>query len=117
MSYKLEKPYTDIQRADFVVEYNHKRGMLINETETALFALEANEIMVDGEPQIDADYEAKQAEMQKQIKLLELKEQLEELDKKRIRAMCEPSMKTETQSWLDYYNEQVLQIRQVMAEL
>ena len=42
---------------------------------------------------------------------------LEELDKKRIRAICEPSMKTETQSWLEYYNEQVLQIRQVMAEL
>ena len=114
MSYKLEKPYTDIQRADFIVEYNHKRRMLINETEKALFALEANEIMVDGEPQIDADYEAKQAEAQKQKKLLELKEQLEELDKKRVRAI---SMKTETQSWLDYYNEQVLQIRQVMAEL
>ena len=31
--------------------------------------------------------------------------------------MCEPSMKTETQSWLEYYNEQVAEIRQVMAEL
>lgn len=117
MSYKLEKPYSDEQRADFIVDYNHQQGLKIEETEGALFALEANEIFIDGEIQIDPDYEAKQAEIQKQARLQVLREQLEELDKKRIRAMCEPSMKTETQSWLEYYNEQVLQIRQVMAEL
>ena len=59
MSYKLEKPYTDTQYADFVVEHNHNNGRTIEETETALYALEPNEIMVDGEPQIDPDYEAK----------------------------------------------------------
>lgn len=68
MSYKLDKPYTDTQYADFVVEHNHNNGRLIEETETALYALEANEIMVDGEPQIDPDYEAKIiAERQKQF--------------------------------------------------
>lgn len=25
MSYKLEQPYTDIEKADFIVEYNHKK--------------------------------------------------------------------------------------------
>ena len=64
MSYKLEKPYTDEQYADFVVEYNHQQGLDIEETETALFALEDNEIMVDGEPQIDPDYEEKQKQEQ-----------------------------------------------------
>lgn len=117
MSYQLEKPYTDEQRADFIAEYNHQQGLKIEETETALYALEANEIIIDSEVQVDPDYEAKQAEIQKQIRLYELKEQLEELDKKRIRAMCEPSTKTENQSWLEYYNEQVMQIRQVMARL
>lgn len=117
MSYKLEKPYTEEQRADFIVEYNHQQGLKIEETEEALFALEVNEIMADEVPVIDPDYEAKQAEIQKQARLYELKEQLEELDKKRIRAICEPSMKTENQSWLEYYNEQVAEIRQVMAEL
>lgn len=62
MSYKLEKPYTDTQYADFVVKHNHNNGLIIEETETALYALEANEIIVDGEPVIDPDYEAKQAQ-------------------------------------------------------
>ena len=59
MSYKLDKPYTDEQYADFVVEHNHNNGLNIEETETALFALEANEILVDGKVQIDPEYEAK----------------------------------------------------------
>lgn len=62
MAYQLLKPYTDTQYADFVVEHNHNNGRTIEETETALYALEANEIIVDGEPVIDPDYEAKQAE-------------------------------------------------------
>lgn len=117
MSHKLEKPYNNKQRADFIVEYNHNQGLLIAETENALFALEENEIMVDNHPEIDPEYATKQAEKEKQNRLSELKTELEELDKKRIRAICEPSMKTENQSWLDFYNEQVKQIRQVMAEL
>lgn len=71
MSYKLDKPYTDEQYADFVVEHNHNNGRNIEETETALFALEPNEILVDGEVQIDPDYEAKiaQAEAERVAKL------------------------------------------------
>ena len=58
MSYKLEKPYTDFERADFIVEYNHKRGMLIEETEDeTLYALEKNEIMINGVPEINPNYE------------------------------------------------------------
>lgn len=56
MSYKLEKPYTDEQYADFVVKHNHNNGRTIEETESALYALEANEILVEGEPIIDPDY-------------------------------------------------------------
>lgn len=33
MSYKLEYPYTDEQRADFIVEYNHNQGLRIEEVE------------------------------------------------------------------------------------
>lgn len=71
MSYKLDKPYTDEQYADFVVEHNHNNGRNIEETETALYALEPNEILVDGEPVIDPDYEAKiaQAEAERVAKL------------------------------------------------
>lgn len=62
MSYKLNKPYTDKQRVNFVVQYNHNQNLTIEETDKALYALEANEIMVDGEPIIDPEYEAKQAQ-------------------------------------------------------
>ena len=34
----LNKPYTDNERTDFIVEYNHKLGYEIRETETALEA-------------------------------------------------------------------------------
>lgn len=35
----LQKPYTDTQRMDFIVEYNHGLGYTINETDTELQAL------------------------------------------------------------------------------
>ena len=77
MSYQLQKPYTDKQRADFIVEYNHNRSMAVFETENCLYALEANEIMVNGEPEIDVDYESKQDEKERQNRIKELKKQLE----------------------------------------
>lgn len=35
----LNKPYTEIERMDFIVEYNHNQGYVIEETETELQAL------------------------------------------------------------------------------
>ena len=52
MSYKLNKPYTDIQRADFIVEYNHRQGLKIEETGNAIYALEAWELL-DGDAVTD----------------------------------------------------------------
>ena len=64
MSYKLDKPYTDEEYANFVVEHNHNNGRVIEETETAVYALEANEMMswqdVEEEIQVEiepAEYE------------------------------------------------------------
>ena len=71
MSYKLEKPYTDTQRADFIVEYNRKNGLRIEETGKNLFALEPNEIIVDGEPVINPDYKKEHFEKVKALKLKE----------------------------------------------
>jgi len=65
MSYKLQKPITDIQRNDFIVEYNHNQGLVIQDgTDTYedgdltfkadfIFALEPNEMMADEEVEID----------------------------------------------------------------
>lgn len=63
MSYKLEQPYTDIEKADFIVEYNHKQNLKIVENNNTIFALEANEIMgTDGQPIINPNYETELAQ-------------------------------------------------------
>ena len=66
MSYKLEKPYTEKECADFIVLHNHNNGRKIEETADALFALEANEIMQNGVPVINPDYEQEQAQKERQ---------------------------------------------------
>ena len=100
---QLNKPFTDKQKMDFIVQYNHNLDYKIEESSSAILAL--------GKTQEELQEEEK-AQQKK-----ELQKQIEELDKKRIRAVCEPSMKTETQSWLEYYNQQIAQLRQVMVEL
>ena len=60
MSYKLEKPYTEEAKIEFIVEYNHKLGLKVEETETAIFALEENEIIFENEPIVDEEFSLKQ---------------------------------------------------------
>ena len=45
----LTKPYTAKQKADFIVEHNHNKGLRIYETETALYALADYEVVQDGQ--------------------------------------------------------------------
>lgn len=75
MSYKLEQPYTERQRADFIVEYNHNKGLNIDIDKNGnLFALEAFEKLVDDEV-IDntAEYEAEKAKAERErINMLSL---------------------------------------------
>lgn len=66
MSYKLEKPCSDKDRADFIVEYNHKKGLVIEETKNAIYALEVNEIMQNGKPIVDSNYQIKQEKERKE---------------------------------------------------
>lgn len=67
MSYKLEKPCTNVQRADFIVEYNHNKGLLIEETNKAIYALEAWELL-EGDEVIDNTeaWEAEQAQKERE---------------------------------------------------
>ena len=120
MSYKLKKPYkNEEQRLDFIVKYNHQMGLLIKETSKALYALEENEIMENNVPVINPNYEAEQEELNRKEQIETLKEQLNELDTKRIRAICENEIKDESsgQTWLEYYNEQVIILRNELKEL
>lgn len=56
-------------------------------------------------------------EIEKQIE--QINEELNNLDTKRIRAVCEPSIKNEEtgETWLDYYNSQIVKLRQQIQEL
>ena len=72
MSYKLEKPYTDKQRADFIVKYNHNQGLQIEETGIALYALGSDEIMQSGQPVKNPNYETEELKKEKERKVTEL---------------------------------------------
>lgn len=66
MAYKLDGIYTQQERFEFIVTYNHEQNLQIVETESGIiYALLPNEIMVDGEPQVDPDYEEKQKQKEK----------------------------------------------------
>lgn len=65
MSYKLEKPYTEKQKIDFIVQYNHNEGLNIQETENALYALEAWE-KLEGDEVIDNNEEYQQEQVKKE---------------------------------------------------
>lgn len=65
MSYRLQKPITDNEHSDFIVEYNHNQGLSIKDGSDTyevdeltfkadfIFALEPNEMMADEEVEID----------------------------------------------------------------
>lgn len=56
---------------------------------------------------------------EKEQKINELKKELSDLDTKRIRAICEPCIKNEEtgETWLDYYNLQIISLRSQLSEL
>ena len=117
--YKLQKPYTEKDKLDFIVEYNHENGLRIEETSVAIYALEEKELLVDDEVIIDPNYEEMRVNSLREIRKNEIFEELGELDNKRIRAVCENSVKDENtgQTWLEYYNEKVSQLRSEYQEL
>ena len=59
MSYRLNKnEATETERCDFIVLHNHNNGRRIEETDEYLYALEPNEIMQDGEPVINPEWDS-----------------------------------------------------------
>lgn len=65
MSYTLQKPYTENDRLNFIVGYNHNQGLQIVETEQALFAIEANELMQNGVPAVNPNYQQEQEQKER----------------------------------------------------
>lgn len=65
------------------------------------------------------EYEKQKSVMAKEKRIYEIKIALDELDKKRIRAMCEPALKDGEagETWLEYYNKQISNLRKELTEL
>lgn len=57
------------------------------------------------------EYIAEQEAKAKAIQKIELQKQIDELDIKRIRATAEPSLKEDDKTWLEYYTEQIQELR------
>lgn len=79
--------------------------------------LEGKRIWQLGQLVINPDYDTEQAEKERIAHIKEIKTQLDELDKKRIRAMCEPCEYSAGVSWLEYYNQQARELRAELQEL
>jgi hypothetical protein len=65
------------------------------------------------------EYKNRFKEQEKQDRINNILAEMSVLDGKRIRAVCEPSVK-ETESgetWLDYYNSQMDRLRQDLEEV
>lgn len=73
MGYKLTKPYTQEQRNDFLSKYHRQMKLRTQETSKYLFALEADEMIVNDEIVINPEYEQqKQQEKRQEIAMLSL---------------------------------------------
>ena len=95
-------------------------GKIIILFENSVIAVNENEYSFEnGKWKKLSDKEAgiKQLKIQNAIRESEILGELEELDKKRIRAIAEPSMKDEEQTWLEYYNLQISGLRNELAEI
>lgn len=59
----------------------------------------------------------KQLKIQNAIRINEIQAELNDLDRKRIRAIAEPALKDENQTWLEYYNLQIIELRNELNEI
>lgn len=65
------------------------------------------------------NYQKEKTNQELKNKIEALKLQLDDLDKKRIRAVCENKIKDENtnQTWLEYYNQEIVNLRQQIKNL
>ena len=66
MSYRLQKPYTKKEYADFMIEYSQLKDLLTVDTIDAIYALEKDEIMQDGVPVKNPNYEQELTQKEKE---------------------------------------------------
>ena len=63
------------------------------------------------------EIEARQLNIENELRKQEIRDELDEIDKKRIRALAEPALKDDETTWLEYYNSQIVLLRKEFSEL
>ncbi len=60
-----------------------------------------------------------QKELERESEYNLILDKIEQLDEKRIRAICEPSVKDDStgETWLDYYNSRIKELRKQLVEV
>lgn len=66
MAYTLFKPYSEEEKNNFIIKHNHNEGLEIEETDDCLYALKANEIMMNGKPAINPNYKEELSKARKE---------------------------------------------------
>ena len=96
---------------------NSHSGLNYYEDDNCIIMYANSEQIIDGEivdisqtPEYIAEQEAKA----KEAKRIEIQKQIDELDKKRIRALAEGGEKETGLTWLEYYNEQIRELRSLI---
>ena len=111
--------YTDEMYADMAAQANETGKMLY----IVNGELEINEpdyyICTEGTIETDGTLNPDFGKISKEDKIARIQEELFLLDQKRIRAVCEPELKDaqEGQTWLEYYNFKVFELREQLAQL
>lgn len=96
------------------------KGKIIIPFENNVIAVDETEYSFENNQWIklsEAEAKVKQLKIQNAIRENEILIKLDELDKKRIRAIAEPSLKDENITWLEYYNSQIAELRKELAEI
>ena len=118
------------QNKDNILNYNQNPSLLeadgyidYTEEEMALYEKGEGYSFNENSRIIDisetAEYKVKVSATEAEEKNQDLQFQICEIDRKRIRAICEPSVKDKAtgQTWLEYYNLQIKDLRNQIAEL
>lgn len=79
---------------------------------------EGKYIAEQGELVLNPYWEEEQQQKTKEKRLEEIKTELDALDLKRIRAVCEGGNNPDTgELWLDYYNNKIIKLREELTSL
>lgn len=65
----------------------------------------------------ETEMKTRQLSIQNAIRTQEIQNELDMLDRKRIRAIAEPSLKDENTTWLEFYNSQISELREELSKI